>query len=353
MKKNNIKLIIGAGIAALSMTAAFGAAYKYTENLLSMAMDRSFKPKKTSKESSDKAFEKITGEKTSDLFSSEILEGARLIKELELPKVTTSARDGITLSAHLYVPAFPKRMIIAMHGWRSSWANDFGMISKFWHENNCIVLYPDQRAHGESEGEYIGFGLLERYDCLSWIEWAKDFLNGIFPYKTIPVYLHGISMGGATVLMAAGENLPCEVKGIISDCAFTSPHGIWKHVAENNIGVNYSLCKGSLNNLCKKRISLTMDHYSTVNAMEKCNVPVLFIHGTDDKFVPIEMTYENYKACKSPKKLFVVPGAGHISSYSTDTEGYQKAVMDFWKDLEKDEITFCTKDKVKSQRAEV
>lgn len=335
MKKSNIKIIIGAGIAMVSMTAAITAAYKYTENLLSMAMDRSFKPKKTTEKSADRSFEKITGEKRSDLFSPPILEGAEKLKSLDLPLVNIKAKDGITLSAHIYVPSVPKRLIIAMHGWRSSWANDFGMISEFWHKTDCIVIYPDERAHGESEGEYIGFGLLERYDCVAWAEWASDYLKNTFPDKDIPIYLHGISMGGATVLMASGETLPEEVKGIISDCAFTSPHGIWKHVAENNIGINYSLCEGTLNQLCQKKIYLPMDHYSTLDAMKKCTVPVLFIHGTDDKFVPIQMTFENYKACRSDKRLFVVPGAGHITSYSTDTEGYQKAVLEFWEEREK------------------
>ncbi|MBE6552567.1 MAG: alpha/beta hydrolase [Ruminococcaceae bacterium] len=333
MKKSSLKLVIGAGIAAASVGAALVYAYKYTENLMSMAMDRSFKPKSSSEESSKKGLEKVTGEKTSDLFSPAILEGAERLKALDLPEVQTVSKDGLTLSAHLYLPSSPKRMVIAMHGWRSSWANDFGMISEFWHDNDCIVLYPDERAHGKSEGEYIGFGLLERYDCIAWVNWAVGFLKE-HEYD-IPVYLHGISMGGATVLMAAGEELPSEVKGIISDCAFTSPYSIWKHVAENNIGISYSLCKDLLNSFCKKRISLPMDHYSTLDAMKKCNIPVLFIHGANDRFVPIQMTYENYMACRSDKRLFVVPGAGHITSYSTDTEGYQKAVTEFWKEQEK------------------
>ena len=68
--------------------------------------------------------------------------------------------------------------------------------------------------------------------------------------------------------------------------------------------------------------------------MRECKVPVLFIHGTDDRFVPIEMTYENYKACVSPKRLLVVPGAEHAMSYLIDKESYEKTVKEFWNDFD-------------------
>lgn len=139
-------------------------------------------------------------------------------------------------------------------------------------------------------------------------------------------------MGATTVLMAAGLELPDNVCGILADCGFTSPHEIWKHVAENNLHVSYNLCGNIANMLCRQKLHVGAKDYSTIDAMKECKVPVLFIHGTEDSFVPVEMTYENFKACAAPKRLFVVPGAGHGMSFFLDQEGYEAAVVQFWND---------------------
>jgi fermentation-respiration switch protein FrsA (DUF1100 family) len=85
-----------------------------------------------------------------------------------------------------------------------------------------------------------------------------------------------------------------------------------------------------VNDYCKKKMNFSPKEYSTIEAMENCEVPVLFFHGTDDNFVPIDMTFQNYKACKAPKKLFIVPGAEHGMSYVLEKEEYEKTVVEFW-----------------------
>ena len=79
---------------------------------------------------------------------------------------------------------------------------------------------------------------------------------------------------------------------------------------------------------------MNSDEYSTLDAMQSNRVPVLFIHGTDDKFVPLQMTFENYEACDAPKKLFIVPGAGHGMGYYVDPAGYQKMLAEFWEEFD-------------------
>ena len=86
--------------------------------------------------------------------------------------------------------------------------------------------------------------------------------------------------------------------------------------------------------MCKKKLNVRSGDYSTLEALLATDVPVLFVHGTDDHFVPIEMTYKNYEACASPKRLLVVPGAEHAMSYYVDSRAYEKAVLDFWKDFD-------------------
>ena len=137
------------------------------------------------------------------------------------------------------------------------------------------------------------------------------------------------------VLMAAGFELPSNVHGIIADCGYTSPHAIWKHVVENNLRLYYDDMMSSIaDEMCRAKIQIGSKDYSCPDALAECKVPVLFIHGTDDDFVPVEMTYENYKACTSQKRLLIVPGAGHGMSYVIDRKSYEQEVKRFWKDFD-------------------
>ena len=142
-------------------------------------------------------------------------------------------------------------------------------------------------------------------------------------------------MGATTSLMTAGLELPNNVKGIIADCGFTSPHEIWKHVTANNLHISYNRINSMFaDRMSKQKINMGTKDYSTVDAMKECKVPILFIHGSDDKFVPVEMTYENYKVCASEKRLLIVPGAEHGMSYIIDRNAYEDAVIKFWSDYQ-------------------
>jgi fermentation-respiration switch protein FrsA (DUF1100 family) len=191
------------------------------------------------------------------------------------------------------------------------------------------MVYPDQRGQNESEGEYIGFGVLERHDCLNWIKYINERFG-----DSLPIYLLGVSMGASTVLMTSGFDLPDSVKGIIADCGFTSPRKIWEHVIKNNLKMSGKVAYPIVNAICKREAQFDGEEFSTTEALAKNQKPVLFIHGGGDSFVPIQMTFENYLACTAPKELLVVPGAGHGMSYITDSEAYMKAVKSFFKNCE-------------------
>lgn len=253
----------------------------------------------------------------------------RKLRARATEKVEIISHDGIPLTAHWDPCPDAKRIIVAMHGWRSSWCRDFGMISDFWRENGCSVLYAEQRGQNASGGEYIGFGIPERYDCLDWVRWVTARCG-----DQLPVYLSGLSMGAATVLMAADLDLPANVHGIMADCGYSSPEEIWKHVSADNLHLPYLLCRPAVNDICRKRFQVGASDVTALKALAKTKTPVLFIHGDADRFVPVEMTYENFKACAGPKRLLIVPGADHAMSYVTDRESYEKAVRDFWTDFD-------------------
>jgi len=323
MKRTTKNLLIGSGIAIAGL-AAIGVLHRASAKaLMKVALDRE-EPKGMEKEKN-----RIAGSSEYSEMISNALNAAGALESRNLETVEIISHDGIRLVGHWYCPENPKRAIVAMHGWRSSWTNDFGPIADFWFESDCCVLFAEQRGQGESEGDYMGFGLLERYDCLEWIKWTNERTD-----SSIPIYLGGVSMGASTVLMTTGFDLPESVHGVIADCGFTTPQAIWKHVVEDNLHIPYGLYSSAAREMCRKKIQVESDSYSCTEALKNCKVPVMFIHGTDDHFVPVEMTYENYKACSAPKRLFIVPGAEHGMSYLIDKEGYENAVIKFWQEFD-------------------
>ena len=176
----------------------------------------------------------------------------------------------------------------------------------------------------------MGFGQTECHDCLEWIQWASRQYD-----EELPVYLGGVSMGATTVLMAAGLDLPECVHGIVADCGFTTPYAIWKHVANKNLHLSFGLRGPVADRLYRSRLQIGSEDYSTVEALRRTKVPVLLVHGEDDHFVPVEMTYENYEACASPKRMLIIPGADHGMSYYLAKDAYEEAVRNFWRDFDK------------------
>ena len=322
MKKQVKTALIVSGVAAATTSVLVGLTYLTSKMFVDAALDREM-PKSMQK------FKKaIAGFKKNEDFVQKMRSSADELKQKETEEIVIKGFDGITLVGHVYPAENAKRVIVAMHGWRSSWSRDFGMIADFWHDNGCTVIYAEQRAQHNSQGEYISFGLSERFDCLSWINLASS------EFPELPIYLAGISMGATTVLMASGFGLSENVHGILADCGFTSPQAIWKHVSNKNLHLPYGIHGIVASSLFRKKLNMECDEYSTLDAMRTNKTPILFVHGTDDKFVPIKMTYDNYYACTAPKRLLVVPGANHGMSYSVETEKYEKTVLEFFEEFD-------------------
>ena len=321
--RNAIFGAAGAMLSAVVISRSLSGAFD--RNMVGTALDRE-EPK-----AMGKMKRRLKGEGNDD---EELLAycdalGQRL-RQKEHTLVRLKSYDGTELVGHLFPSEGQKRVILAMHGWRSFWCRDFGPVAQFFQENDCTVLYAEQRGQGESGGEYMGFGMIERFDCLEWIKWLNA--NGFADSK---IYLAGISMGATTVLMTAGfPELPENVAGVIADCGFTSAKAEWKYISENNLRVPYDRRGKHVDALCRKRIELDSDAFTTLDAMKTCRVPILFIHGQADSFVPVEMTMQNYEACASPKRVLIVPGANHGMSYFLDREGYEAAVKAFFREQE-------------------
>lgn len=234
----------------------------------------------------------------------------------------TSA-DGLALRGEaFYAPESTHRWLLAIHGYNSN-KESMRHIASAYGLAGWNVLTPDMRAHGESEGTYIGMGWLDRQDILLWL----DYIISLDPEAEI--VLHGVSMGAATVMMTAGEDLPENVKGIVEDCGYTS---VWDIFADE-LSALYRLPSFPILNVTEQvarvRAGYGFREASALEQVKKARVPILFIHGSEDNFVHTEMVYPLYDACPTAKDLLVVEGAGHGQAYSKDPELYLETVFSF------------------------
>lgn len=216
-------------------------------------------------------------------------------------------------------------MILA-HGY-SGHPRQISAIAKVVYEHSGYnILLPSARGCGDSQGDYIGFGWLDRLDYLGWIDWVKKRTASNGPARII---LYGISMGGATVLMTAGEGLPPEVKAVIEDCGYTSVydellHQMKQHYHFQNTGLLKRVSK-----VCKQKAGYSFEEASALEQVKKITLPVFFIHGDADTFVPFWMGPALYEACAAPKELYIAQGAGHGEACGNDPEEYRRRITQF------------------------
>jgi len=231
--------------------------------------------------------------------------------------------DGLLLKAKLLKTSHDSdKVVVAIHGYRMNNLKEYGKYLKFYHDLGFHILLPDNRAHDQSEGKYIGFGWLDRLDCIQWIYKIKKYFN-----KPLQIVLHGISMGSATVLMASGEKLPNDVKCIISDCGYSSMIEEVQYVVKQTPFPNFIVKPATW--LSKYRAGYNFKEASTIQQIKKSKTPTLFIHGDKDDFVPTNMVYDLYEVCPCQKELLIVEGANHAESYSVNPELYKKTVTSF------------------------
>jgi hypothetical protein len=251
---------------------------------------------------------------------------AQWLDSQELEHITIKSHDKIILHGDYLKSKDSRGIVLCLHGYTGK-GHDNCSIAKFFYELGYDCLLIDNRGHGKSEGDYIGFGILDRFDCLEWIK----YINKRFNSKK-NIILYGVSMGAATILMTAGfKEIPETVKAVISDCAFTSPYDVFSHILKRD----YHLPKFPVMNIndmiCRKKAGYGFRDYSTIEAVEKTKIPILFIHGKKDDFVPVYMSEQNYKSCNSPKDILLVENAAHGASYYENPEVYEDKIRNFLK----------------------
>ena len=250
--------------------------------------------------------------------------GIKYLDTIQSERVYTESFDGLRLAASYYNNN-SDTTILLFHGYRSDGRFDFACVVKYYIDMGLNVLVVDQRANGESEGKLITFGIKERRDVVNWCHFVNE------KYSPKNIFLSGVSMGATTVMMAANLELPNNIRGIIADCGFTAPPDIIKKVAREAFNINADPILPSLNILCKAFGKFSLYETSTTKALSESNIPIFFIHGKCDGFVPCEMTEISHKAASGEKYICLVENADHGISFLVDTDNIQRKISTFVK----------------------
>ncbi len=225
-----------------------------------------------------------------------------------------------------YLPAAKKtnKTVVIAHGFGGT-KEKMSAYGTMFHNMGFNVLIPDDRAAGQSQGKYIGYGWLDRKDYLKWINLVIQ-KNG----QDSQILMDGVSMGGATTMMVSGEpNVPKQVKAYVEDCGYTSVKDEISYQAKSMYGIPSRPLVPFVSAISQVRAGYNYSEASAVNAVKRNHRPMLFIHGSKDTFVPTRMVYKNYKAAAGPKELWVVKGAKHAASFKHDPAEYQRHIQAF------------------------
>lgn len=323
-KKRKKKKII---IAICIITGLFITLYFVLVNfLVSAALVPSFMRKL-------EAFERITDEsyeaqvQTSDIKVNRQLslnETDEWLQTVNSQKISVMTDDGYKLIAkEFFVEEDSHKWLLLLHGY-TGWKEEMYPFAYWYNTQGYHVIAPDLRCQGESEGDFIGMGWTDHYDCKLWI----DYILSQDPEAEI--VLHGQSMGAATALMMTGEeNLSENVVAVVSDCAYTDAYSMFGEKVKEWFYLPAFPLVDTACLVLRARGGYNLKDASAIEAVQKSRVPTLFIHGADDAMISVQMTKDLYETAACPKKLLIVEGAGHAQSQDKDPDAYYNTIMAF------------------------
>ena len=282
------------------------------------------------------AFERITDEsyaaqvQTSDIQVNRQLalnHTAEWLKQTDSAAISTLTEDGYTLIAtefrqpnttgdnHLWV--------LVLHGY-TGWKEEMYPFACWYYEEGYHVLVPDLRCQGESEGDFIGMGWTDHYDCNLWIDYI------LTQDADAQIVIHGQSMGAATALMMTGDaSLSDHVAAVVSDCAYTDAYAMFGDKVKEWFSLPAFPLVDSACLVLLLRGGYDLMDASALNAVTRSQTPTLFIHGASDAMISAGMSRELYDAAAGPKELLIVEEAGHAQAQDKDPEAYYGAIREF------------------------
>jgi len=243
------------------------------------------------------------------------------LEKQEIEDVSITSFDGLKLCAR-YIKRKPSnnKIVILVHGYRSN-SNRMLELAKMYYEKfNCDVLLIDLRAHGLSEGKYIGMGTVDSKDLIGWINYLN--LKG-----NSQIILHGFSMGAATIMSISDLNLK-NLSLIVEDCGFASAKEELFYKMKQEVFIPAWILYPLVSLFCKIKIGFYLKECDPIDHVKNSIYPMLFIHGNDDTFVPVKFAYELYNVCPSPKDILIVDKAAHTLAYRVNSKAYEEKISD-------------------------
>ena len=250
-------------------------------------------------------------------------------KNTEHKEVTVISEDGYKLKGVIFGSERRKarrvrhRWVILLHGYTGSREMMYCFARRYVQEGYS-VLAPDFRCQGESEGDFIGLGATDSKDLLKWIDLIleKD--------PEAEIVLHGLSMGASAALILSGEaDAPDCIKVIISDCAYTDAYSMFREKIGNWFHLPAFPIVDIASLMIRLRAGYDLKETSPLNAVAGSHIPTLFIHGQEDRMIPVSMCHELYEAASCEKEIMVVEGAGHAQAAEKDPDEYFSKTMKF------------------------
>ena len=314
-------------IAMVILTALFAVYVVFVYCLVSACLVPSFMDKLN-------AFEDITRKCYSEqVQTADIQENrSQLLRETEewvetAERITIHAEtpDGYQLTAVEFPSDDPdsERWVLLLHGY-TGWKEEMYQFACWYHGQGYSVLVPDLRCQGESEGDFIGMGWTDHYDCTLWIDYILE------QDPEADIVLHGQSMGAATALIMAGDpEVSGHIKAVVSDSAYTEAYEMFGDKITEWFHLPAAPFVDSACVMLRLRGGYNLKDASPLRAVAASEIPTLFIHGDEDRMIDVGMSYELYEAAACEKEIFIVEGAGHAQAQDKDPGEYYGKIKKF------------------------
>ena len=311
--------LIGAGAAVAAAAIGVGIAAPYIHKLFKQSFGRS-NPAPDGQNTFLNGLREMGFDKQVEI----VQHGWDRLASTPYEKVHIASHDGHRLCAKLFAPENPRATVVLVHGYHSKGDMDFGSVFDFYAERSIAMLIIYQRAHGESEGNYLTFGAKERFDVRDWCKYLVARYG-----EQHSIILDGVSMGCSTVLLASClPDIPPQVKAVIADCGYASAKDQIKQVLRENFHLPPVLVYPAASLLCRIYGGAFLGDAEVQRELKKARIPTLFAHGAGDDFVLPYNSERNYAACTSAyKRLCIFEGSPHGMSYLDHKEEYDAEIL--------------------------
>ena len=315
------RAIIAGGIVAGISAGLLLLAGQYYVNVAIKRGKKKYSNEKRRKNNTDENKERSLGKIFAE-YRKMLKSSKELMESIPKEEMTISSDDGLTLYGELFRNPGSHKYVLIAHGYNCSLSEMYCYLSEFY-QKGFNVLFTDLRAHGKSEGEYIGMGWLERNDIKKWCE----HLSYLDPNSSI--LLFGQSMGAAAVMMACGENLPDNVKACVEDSGYASVGGMYKTLMKEAYHIPSFPLLNVADFVARCKAGYSFLKADTCKQLQKSSIPTLFIHAEGDSYVPFGNVQILYDSANEPKEMYTVPGGEHVCACFCDKDAYFNKIFDF------------------------